>query len=570
MAPSLIETSFTSTHYPVHKKIKSPAIKSHVKDVTALEPETKLEKVLAIEKTVTSKASPAVVDGRSRAKNGPRANPDRLWQDIHYTAEWGAIPGTTGMERLALSDADKSARDWFVMQAKILGCEVRIDAIGNIFAVLPGENMGIAPLGMGSHLDTQPLGGRYDGILGVLAGLEVLRSIKEAGIKTYAPVAAIVWANEEGARFNPGCSGSAVWSGNSSLSAAYKLRDEAGATMKSELSRINYLGPYYADYRLNPLSAHLELHIEQGSRLEKKDRKAGIVTGIQGIRWYKVIVTGVRAHAGSTPMENRADALVATSSIVMLLNEEAMKRSAFATVGMLQLDRPSSNTIPGSVSFTVDIRCQSEEGLNDMEASVKDKMALMTAESPKLTFQMTKVWESPAVKFDSTLMSCIWSAAIDEVGEDKCMEIQSFAGHDSALTASCGVPTAMIFVPSKDGISHAPEEFTSKEECGHGTQIFLDAVLKYDSLLKEHLKNSASVTLTGQLCRVLSPRQGYFTSPTWLRLTFSLPSFEHQNCIHSDQAHHSKSVLENIQNTYRMEADAGYPLGRSKADIKTS
>lgn len=234
--------------------------------------------------------------------------------------------------------------------------------------------------------------------------------------------------------------------------------------MKSELSRINYLGPYYADYRLNPLSAHLELHIEQGSRLEKSGRKAGIVNCIQGIRWYKVAVTGVRAHAGSTPMESRADALVATAAIVTMLREEATKRSAFATVGMLHLERPSSNTIPGAASFTIDIRCPSEEGLNAIEASVKEKMALITAENPKLTFQMAKVWESPAVKFDSMLLSCIRMAAADEVGQERCMEMQSFAGHDSALTASCGVPTAMIFVPSRDGISHAPEEFTSEEE----------------------------------------------------------------------------------------------------------
>lgn len=268
----------------------------------------------------------------------------------------------------------------------------------------------------------------------------------------------------EGARFNPGCSGSSVWAGHSSITTAHGLRDGTGATVKDELARINYLGPYYADHRLNPLSAHFELHIEQGSRLERTGRKAGIVTGIQGIRWYKVTVTGVRGHAGSTPMENRVDALVATSSIVTLLTEEATKRSAFATVGVLQLDRPSSNTIVGSVNFTIDLRCQSQETLNDIETIIKDRMALMTADNSQLTFEMSLIWESPAVAFDSTMLSCIWSAATDEVGEDKCMEMVSFAGHDSALSASCGVPTAMIFVPSEGGISHAPEESTSKED----------------------------------------------------------------------------------------------------------
>ena len=163
-------------------------------------------------------------------------------------------------------------------------------------------------------------------------------------------------------------------------------------------------------------------------------------------------------------MENRADALVATAAIVTLLRDEATKRSAFATVGMLHLERPSSNTIPGSASFTIDIRCTSEDGLNAIETSVRERMTVLTADNPKLAFQMTKVWESPAVRFDDTLLSCIRSAAADEVGEERCLEMQSFAGHDSALTASCGVPTAMIFVPSKDGISHAPEEYTSEEE----------------------------------------------------------------------------------------------------------
>ncbi|KAH8588192.1 hypothetical protein B0O99DRAFT_373830 [Bisporella sp. PMI_857] len=490
MAPSLIETSYTSTYYPVTKEAKPLLVKPHVEGISVLQ--AKYEKLLGIEVTTTeitaTSTSPAVVNDWSRAKHEPRANADHLWQDNHYTTEWDAIPRTTCVERQALSEANKSTRDWFVMEAKILGCEIKIDAIGNIFAVLPGENMELAPIGMGSNFNTQPAGGPYDGILGVLVGLEVLRSIRDAGIKTYAPVAAIIWTNVEGPEFNPGCLGSAVWSGQSSLSAAHKLRDERGTTLISELSRIKYLGRCYADYHLNPLSAYLELHIEQDSRPEQQSRKTKIVTGIQRMRWYKVNVSGVRAYTGSTPMANRTDALVATSSIITFLTEEAIKRSALATVGVLQLDRPVSSAVSGSVAFTIDVRCQSEEGLNDIEEILQDKMALMIVQCPKLMFRMTKLWEAPAVELDSTLTSCIQSAAIDEVGDENCLEIQSFVGHDSVMTSSCGVPTAMIFVPSDGRMNHVVDELASKEDCGHGIQILLNAVLKYDSLVKEYVQ----------------------------------------------------------------------------------
>lgn len=267
----------------------------------------------------------------------------------------------------------------------------------------------------------------------------------------------------EGARFNPGCTGSAVWSGSKSIAAGQSQTSIDGHTIRDELARIGYLGPWYADYRLNPLSAHFELHIEQGDKLEKSHKTIGVVNGVQGIRWFRACVRGVRAHAGATPMAVRADAVVATARIVVTLQALAIKWGGVATVGILEIDRPSSNTIPGEANISVDIRHPTEEGLNAIEAGVRQEMSIITLENGDIEFEMTMVWESPAAQFCSVALECIRRAAADEVGEAACLEISSLAGHDSALTAR-RVPTAMLFVPSKDGLSHAPDEFTSEED----------------------------------------------------------------------------------------------------------
>ncbi|KAJ3519071.1 hypothetical protein NM208_g14278 [Fusarium decemcellulare] len=223
------------------------------------------------------------LDGRPR--DGLTTDRRRLWTEIHRTAQWGAIPNSTGMARLALSNEDKLVRDYFVQEASGLGCNVSIDQMGNIFAVLAGDNNSIPPIGMGSHLDTQPAGGRYDGILGVLGALEVLRTVKASGHRTYAPLAAINWTNEEGARFTPGCSGSAVWASHMALSKFYDLYDTTRTcTMEQELKRIGYHGPVQASYDASKLSAHIELHIEQRSLLQDAKKSIGVVTSIQGIR----------------------------------------------------------------------------------------------------------------------------------------------------------------------------------------------------------------------------------------------------------------------------------------------
>ncbi|KAI9167871.1 N-carbamoyl-L-amino-acid hydrolase [Paramyrothecium foliicola] len=410
-------------------------------------------------------------------------NSKRLWHDVHFTAQWGAIPGNQGLARLTLSDEDKRVRDYFITEARELGCEIKVDQMGNIFAVLPGENNDLPPIGMGSHLDTQPAGGRYDGILGVLGALEVLRTVKDSGILTYAPLAAINWTNEEGARFTPGCSGSAVWASHTSIFQAHSSRDVASTcTFEQELRRIGYYGTHSAEYLSNPLSAHFELHIEQRRRLQDEHKQIGIVTNIQGIRWYRIFVHGQRAHAGSTPMDDRADAMVAAADLILFLDERARQVSAVATAGVVDLDRPSSNTVPGEVEFTLDLRHPSEEVLNDFETSFLAHASSLSMENPKIRIDMKNIWHSPAVQLDEAAVSCSRRAAEKVVGEGQFINTISLAGHDSALTA-IRVPTSMIFVPSKDGISHAPEEFTSEEECGTGVQVLLQAVLEYDQIL---------------------------------------------------------------------------------------
>ncbi|KAF4965249.1 hypothetical protein FSARC_6928 [Fusarium sarcochroum] len=428
------------------------------------------------------------VDGRPKA--GLTIDGTRLWTEIHHTAQWGAIPNSTGMARLALSDEDKLVRDYFVNEASDLGCKVSIDQMGNIFAVLPGHNNSIPPIGMGSHLDTQPAGGRYYGILGVLGALEVLRTIKASGHKTYAPLAAINWTNEhanktrEGARFTPGCSGSAVWASHMPLSKFHDLYDTTGTcTMEQELKRIGYRGSVQASYDASKLSAHIELHIEQRRLLQDAKKNVGVVTAIQGIRWYRVTVVGQRAHAGATPMAQRADALVAAAEMILFATARARDVSAVATIGVLELDRPSSNTVPGRATFTLDLRHPSESVLNDFESALHVRMKQLTVLNDRIQTSIERIWHSPAVQLDDEVLTCIRSAANSVVGQDGFMDTISLAGHDSALTV-LRVPTAMIFVPSKDGVSHAPEEFTSEEECRIGVQVLLETVLEYDSMLR--------------------------------------------------------------------------------------
>ena len=268
----------------------------------------------------------------------------------------------------------------------------------------------------------------------------------------------------EGARFVPGCSGSAVWSGHTPINTVHNLPDTTGTTtFQQQLKSIGYLGNSLANYSSNPLSCHFELHIEQQRRLQDAGKSIGVVTDIQGVRWYRATVLGSRAHAGSTPMADRTDAMVVTSKMVTFLDEVARDTAAVATVGVVELDRPSSNTVPGQVNFTIDIRHRSESTLNHIEEAVLGMANSLMYDNAKLKIELSRIWRSPAVQLDPKAVSCTRLTAQRLLGEAAVMDTISLAGHDSALTAT-RIPTSMIFVPSKDGVSHAPNEFTSKED----------------------------------------------------------------------------------------------------------
>lgn len=234
--------------------------------------------------------------------------------------------------------------------------------------------------------------------------------------------------------------------------------------MHSKLARIGYLGPHEGHHLHNSLSCHFEVHIEQGRRLQDAQKRAGIVTGIQGIRWYRVHVEGEQGHAGSTPMDGRADAFIAVARVQLLMDELARQHGAVATVGVIQPGRrASANTIPGSADFTMDIRCPSEAKIVMIVATLEKEMRRLEAENSKLAFRLEQVWHSPAADFDTEMLDCLRSAASRLVGIEGSMDMMSFAGHDSALTA-LQIPTAMLFVPCKDGVSHAPEEWSTPEQ----------------------------------------------------------------------------------------------------------
>ncbi|KAH9218958.1 hypothetical protein DL95DRAFT_331656 [Leptodontidium sp. 2 PMI_412] len=418
-----------------------------------------------------------------------RINGDRLNSTLQATCtSWGALSNSTGMRRLALSQEDKEVRDWLVQECKSLSCDVKVDQMGNIFAMRAGASKDRKPIGMGSHLDTQPAGGRYDGILGVQSALEVLRTLKDNNIETHCPIALIDWTNEEGARF-PGammCSG--VWSTKSStgLEACYAVKDTEGISMKQALRDTEYLGETPCDYRENGLESYFELHIEQGPKLENANKKVGVVTAVQGMKWFSVRVSGVEGHSGTTPMDVRSDALVTASRLITAVSETAKSTGlGVATVGVISNDTQSQATIPSGVEFIIDVRCSTDKMVDDLCTAIfKSFDEIIQKEGDSTGYKVVRTWGLPESIFHEDCISAVRSAAIEEVGPSQIMDMKSGAGHDAAWTSKV-VKTTMIFVPSKDGISHNPAEYTSPEDCALGAQILLQAVLRYDESVKQ-------------------------------------------------------------------------------------
>ena len=418
-------------------------------------------------------------------------NPNRLIDAIHSTAKWGAKgvwgpkPTDTGVCRLALSDFDKQVRDWFIGELGLLKCQIKIDQMGNIFGIYPGKNPGL-PTGIGSHLDTQPNGGRYDGIYGVLSGLEVLKTFQDNNYVPNYPIAVVNWTNEEGARFPQSIISSSVWAGLVPLQHGLNLKslDDIPVTLGDELVRIGYNGTTPASYKENPLAAHFEIHIEQGPVLQNEQKEIGVVTGVQAYEWNRVTIKGQSAHAGTTPMNTRSDALQIASMCILKGIEIANAHGGCCTVGTLSLEPSSVNVIPHLVSFTYDVRHPDSEVVKAIVKESKtefEKIAIRGIGSP-LAKLLAVEWElmqtSPTVKFNETCVSTVKQAASD-IFPGKFREIVSGAGHDSVST-SYVCPTSMIFIPSRDGLSHTPEEYSTPEQISNGFQVLLKTIMAYD------------------------------------------------------------------------------------------
>ncbi len=405
---------------------------------------------------------------------------ERLWGGLMETAAIGATP-KGGICRLTLTDLDRQVRDWFRAQAQALGCRVTVDDMGAMFARREGQH-DVPPIAMGSHLDTQPTGGKFDGVLGVLAALEALRVLVEAGYETHAPIEVVNWTNEEGARFAPAMIASGVFGGAFERDWAVMRADRAGVRFGDALEAIGYSGTERCG--AHPLSAFFELHIEQGPILEAEAKEIGVVTGVQGIRWFEATIIGQDAHTGATPMGRRKNALIGAARLVERIDAIALARPPLAvgTVGLLEVKPNSRNVVPGEVFLTIDLRHPHTAVLDEMEAAVMQS-AREVCDPLGLVCTVTKIWDEPPTRFDPGCIAAVRRAAATSGYSSR--DMVSGAGHDAVYVARVA-PTAMIFVPCRDGISHNEAEFSSKEQCAAGAQVLLQAVLDYDRQLAEH------------------------------------------------------------------------------------
>jgi N-carbamoyl-L-amino-acid hydrolase len=405
-------------------------------------------------------------------------NPQRLWDMLMETAKFGGT-AKGGIKRLTLTAEDKLVRDWFKAETEKLGCTVTVDEIGNMFAVRPGKRTDLLPIALGSHLDTQPTGGKFDGVLGVLGALEAMKTLHESGFETNAPIEIVNWTNEEGSRYAPAMLASGVYAGAFTRDYAYEREDRHGVTFLDALTSIGYRGEEAVG--AHKFGAMFELHIEQGPILEDEGKMIGIVQGVQGMRWYEVTITGQDAHTGATPMYLRKNALLGAARMIDRIDAIAQAHAphAVGTVGLIE-NRPNSrNVIPGEVFFTVDFRHPDDDVLAAMENEFRASL-LEILDPLKLTFEEKMIWNSPAVKFSPELIDCVRVGAA-KAGYDS-RDMVSGAGHDAAYIARVA-PTTMIFVPCLGGISHNEAESTTFDECAAGAQVLLNAVLEYDSRL---------------------------------------------------------------------------------------
>ena len=399
-----------------------------------------------------------------------KINSDRLWDSL---MEMAKIGGTKkgGCCRLALTDLDKQGRELYIKWAEEAGCTVKVDAVGNIMCTRPGEDMSLPPVGTGSHLDTQPTGGKFDGVYGVLSGLEVVRSMNDQGIQTKYPVEISVWTNEEGSRFAPAMMGSGVVSGRFTLAEILDSKDVDGIRLGDELERIGFAGDTPVTGRA--FHAFFEAHIEQGPYLEAEEKQVGVVTGGQGQRWYNAKLTGRESHAGTTPMHLRSDALIASSKLVLKVQEIAEAHPpGCGTVGFMQVMPNSRNTIPGEISMSIDLRHPIDEELTKMDVALKAAIAEIETTGP--TIELDPFWYYEPIHFNTTCIEAVRKATVD-LGYSH-MDIIAGAGHDACYVSDFA-PTSMIFTPCLNGISHNEIESTTQEECEGGCSVLLNAML---------------------------------------------------------------------------------------------
>ena len=398
---------------------------------------------------------------------------ERLWRSLMEMAKIGATE-KGGNKRLALSDLDKEGRDLFVRWCREAGCAVTIDAMGNIFARRKGRRADLPPVVCGSHLDTQPTGGKFDGVYGVLAGLEIIRTLNDLNYETDAPIEVSVWTNEEGSRFAPAMVGSGVFAGVFDLAYGHGRADLDGKTIGDELTRIGYRGDAPAGGRA--FRAFFEAHIEQGPILEAEGKTIGVVRGIQGIRWFEITVTGAESHAGTTPMNRRKDAMLGAARIIDRINNIALDfPPGVSTVGLVQVSPNSRNTIPGTVFFSVDLRHPDDDVLLKMKAKLETVLAEICG-GLGLAFVNREIWWSPAVHYDPGCIGAVRQAAA-ELGYTH-RDIVSGAGHDAGYIARVA-PVGMVFVPCKDGISHNEIEDASPDDLAAGCNVLMRAMLAH-------------------------------------------------------------------------------------------
>ncbi|WP_445005429.1 M20 family metallo-hydrolase [Halomonas mongoliensis] len=398
----------------------------------------------------------------------------RFWKDLEAQAQIGAL-SPRGLQRLALDDQDNLARAWLIEQGDALGCSAHYDAMGNVFLRREGLDPTLAPLLIGSHLDSQPNGGAYDGTLGVVAGLAVLRTLVEQGITHARPVEVVSWTNEEGARFAPGASGSAWFTGRRDAEMILTAQDDDGLTFKAALADcLTLLEAHGAHFRTEPVMPHafLELHIEQGPVLEEQGAPVCVVTGIQGVNWYEVEVHGQANHAGTTPEAMRCDAFMGAHAMVGALKAAVAEHDDQVrfTIGKFTVSPSSVNTIPNQARFTIDLRHPDAAVLEALDAAFQQ---LAQREWSGCTAQLKATSQVAPVAFDDTLVS-----VLDEAVQAHCPKaprLVSGAFHDAIHLAHL-CPTAMLFTPCRAGISHHPDEHIERADAEVAVRTLTHAV----------------------------------------------------------------------------------------------